>query len=136
MNRILNWLKSKILRQIIVVFLVGFTVLCIQALNYGNSLPLAQADTVKTPEGIYYKGTPEPDQIRNDRQIEGTERQFQESAKNVRRKLNLDEPVPEATKEFLDDVQTNVERTVEPITGNRRGYYQEKIPKSSIRDNR
>ncbi|WP_311381504.1 hypothetical protein ACOWPH_25950 [Anabaena sp. PCC 7938] len=87
---------------------------------------VAQADTVKTPEGIYYKGTPNAAELRND------QKRYKDTGDNIKEKLNLDESIPESTREFLDDVQTNVEKSVEPITGTRHGYYQENVPPERV----
>ncbi|MBD2692232.1 hypothetical protein [Anabaena catenula] len=129
MNQFLNFLQRKFFPSIVVISLVTFTFFGFPALNYSNSL--AQADTVKTPEGIYYKGTPDTGKIRNDKSVENAPKKLKETAENIKERLNLDEPVPDATKEFLEDVKTNVEKTVEPITGNRRGFYQENVPEKS-----
>jgi hypothetical protein len=58
MTRVFSWIQNVILRRIMVVFLMGLAFLGMQAFGYSNSM-VAQADTVKTPEGIYYKGTPD-----------------------------------------------------------------------------
>lgn len=42
---------------------------------------------------------------------------IQKVADNVREKLNLDEPIPQSTKDFLNDVQQKVDDVVAPITG-------------------
>jgi hypothetical protein len=128
MNRFFDRLQKIILRQILVIFLLGLTFLGIQAFNDDNSMLLAQADTVKTPEGVYYKGTPDDGAIRNDQQVENTQRKLRENANNIRERLNLDEETPEATKEFLESTQRRFEESVEPITGTKHGYYQENIP--------
>ncbi|KZL47755.1 MULTISPECIES: hypothetical protein [Cyanophyceae] len=132
MKRVFSWLQNILLRQIFIVFLIGVTFFSFQIFNYGNDI--AKADTVKTPEGIYYKGTPDNNApIRNDQQVKNAQKNLKETAENVREKLNLDEPTPKATKEFLDSVQTQVEETVEPITGTRHGYYQENRPEMNNR---
>ncbi|MEA5517180.1 hypothetical protein [Nodularia sp. UHCC 0506] len=125
MNRVFSWLQNTFLRQIIIVFMISFAFFSFQIFNYGNDI--AKADTVKTPEGIYYKGTPD------DQQIENAQKNLKETAENAREKLNLDEPTPKATKEFLDSVQTQVEDTVQPITGTRHGYYQKNRPETNKR---
>ena len=126
MKRVFSWLQNMLLRQIIVVFLIGLAFFSFQIFNYGNDMLLAKADTVKTPEGIYYKGTPNNNAPGgNNQPIDNAQKNLKETAENVREKLNLDEPTPKATKEFLDSVQNQVEDTVEPITGTRHGYYQE-----------
>lgn len=103
--------------------------------------------TVTTPEGIYYKGTPDDsvhnrinEQVNNNKSVfdaseatknnpqnrveEKSENPFQEAIETVREKLNLDEDLPRSTKEFLKETEEAVEETVEPITGTRKGYYQ------------
>lgn len=127
---------KNILRQIVIISLLVLTLFGIQFMNYGKSMPMAQADTVKTPEGIYYKGTPDMGKVRNNQQLENAQERLKETTENVREKLNLDEPIPDSTKEFLQDVQTNIEKTVKPITGSNRGYYQDNIPESPVRNNR
>jgi hypothetical protein len=136
MNRIFSWLQNIILRQIVVVFLIGFTFFGIQAFNYGNTMLLADAQvqgTVTTPEGTYYKGTPDNRGIRNDNQVDNAQKNLKQRADSVRDRLNLDQPTPEGSKEFLDSAQTNVEKAVEPLTGTRHGYYQENIPEAQTK---
>lgn len=124
MKRTLSWLQNRFLRQISTILILGFVFFSFPAFSYSNSMLVAKADTVKTPEGIYYKGTPDEGKFGNEGQLENAQRKLKEAGDNVRKKLNLDEKTPEATKEFLDSVKNKVEKTVEPITGNRRGYYQ------------
>ncbi|MBD2384989.1 hypothetical protein [Cylindrospermum sp. FACHB-282] len=139
MNRIFAWLQNTILRQFMIVCLVGFAFFGMQALNSSNTILLAEAqiqETVKTPEGIYYKGTPDNRATINDNQVENAQNRLKETTKDVRDKLNLDEEIPESTKQFLDSAQTKVEEAVEPITGRRHGYYQENIPQTGTTDRR
>jgi uncharacterized protein YjbJ (UPF0337 family) len=76
-------------------------------------------ETVKSPYGYYYKGTPDEAKIENqtNNNVDTGKNPLQSIADNVREKLNLDEPLPESTKEFLDSTQKRVEKAVEPITG-------------------
>lgn len=136
MNRIFSSLQNIILRQIVVVFLIGFTFFGIQAFNYGNTMLLADAQvqgTVTTPEGTYYKSTPDNRGIRNDNQVDNAQKNLKQRADSVRDRLNLDQPTPEGTKEFLDSAQKKVEKAVEPLTGTRHGYYQENIPEAQTK---
>jgi hypothetical protein len=141
MNRIFSYLKSFLLGQLVILILVGFTFFELQAVNYSDIL-VASADTVISPEGIYYHGTPDEDinkDISNkydgNRIVDSAKNNLQETtesskntlrdvADNVREKLNLDEPLPRSTKEFLKLTEERVEKTVEPVTGVRQGYYQ------------
>jgi hypothetical protein len=133
MQRLFSWLQNMLLRQIIIVFFLSFVFFSFQIFSYGNDF-LAKADTVTTPEGIYYKGTPNNNApIRNNQQVDNAQKNLKGTAENVKEKLNLDEPIPKGTKEFLDSAQTKVEETVEPITGKRHGYYQENRPEAHNR---
>ncbi len=85
-------------------------------------------ETVKSPYGIYYKGTPDEtkvgNQANNINNNVDSKNPLQSIVDNVREKLNLDEPLPESTKEFLDSTEKRVEKAVEPITGTKEGYHQ------------
>lgn len=56
------------------------------------------------------------------------ENKFQDAFENVKEKLNLDEPIPESTREFLRDVKGQTDEAVAPITGPTSGYYS--VPSS------
>jgi translation initiation factor 2 alpha subunit (eIF-2alpha) len=151
MNKVISWLKNGVLRQIVTVVLVAVSVFVIQFFGTSNALQ-AQADTVKSSEGIYYKGTPDyqgntkdndlgekvkqnlketTDGIReNLKTPEGTyykgrpdysakfsdaddtetgnildkaKQNLEKTAEDVKEKLNLDEPVPQSTKDFFQN---------------------------------
>ncbi|MEH2284845.1 MAG: hypothetical protein V7K90_26595 [Nostoc sp.] len=126
MNRVISWLRNIRIFQIVVVFLVGFMFLLGQAFTYAN---IALAD-VKTPEGTYYKGTPnEQGEIRNDTQINNTQNPqnsqnpIQSAVDNIREKLNLDEKAPEATKEFFDPAKNTTGDKTSSSDAGREGYY-------------
>jgi hypothetical protein len=128
---------NRLIFRLLVISFVVFTLLGLPAFSSKNTILLAKADTVTTPEGVYYKGIPEQGKITSDQQNENNPRYFQDRSKNIREKLNLDEPVPESTKDFFEDIRTNVGKTLEPITGSKNGYYQENIPPEKIlRDKR
>ncbi|MFN6495940.1 MAG: hypothetical protein RMX65_002680 [Nostoc sp. DedQUE01] len=121
MNQLISWLKNIRIRQMIVVFLVGFMFLFGQAFSYGN---VAQADVI-TPEGTYYKGVPDGQgDIRNDNQIRNTQNKLKNAADNVREKLNLDEKTPRATKEFFDSTKNKAADRTSRSQRDTEGYYQ------------
>ncbi|NJR76224.1 MAG: hypothetical protein HC773_26910 [Scytonema sp. CRU_2_7] len=94
--------------------------------NVGESVSRSARETVKSPEGTYYKGTPNRDNISKSNKVAQNDKNpLQEAADNVREKLNLDEELPRSTKEFLKSTEKRVEKTVEPVTGKPEGYYQE-----------
>ncbi|WP_041555304.1 hypothetical protein [Nostoc sp. PCC 7524] len=123
MNRVIAWLQNFLLRQVLIVCLIGATFFVGQCFISGSAI-IAQAD-VRTPEGTYYKGTPNNEGIRNDTQVRNAQEKLRETADNVREKLNLDEATPKATKDFQKSVQRKAGEAVEPITGTQRGYYQQ-----------
>lgn len=109
--------------------------------SQAKSRTQASGGTVTSPEGVYYKGVPDDDVHRNLKQnnypsdtknyntsggniIEEVKEKLQETAETVTEKLNLNEETPRATKEFLRSTEKQVEKTVEPVTGTRSGYYQ------------
>ncbi|WP_017317294.1 hypothetical protein [Mastigocladopsis repens] len=89
----------KRLRQILTVFLVGLTFFVMQALGYGNALQAQAEETVKSPEGIYYKGTPsdtssDTSNIQNDNKlVEKARKNLKETADNVREAIAPNETV-------------------------------------------
>jgi hypothetical protein len=72
-----------------------------------NETEEAQGETVKSPYGYYYKGTPEEGKVEKHANNIKSENPLKEIADNVREKLNLDEPLPESTKEFLNSTEKN-----------------------------
>ena len=113
--RQINLRLSQIYRAILVVFAVLF----VQGFGNINVLP-AQADTVKTPEAKYYNAQP----TEKDKQlVDNAKNNLKGIGENVREKLNLDEPLPESTKEFLNSSKNKVDEVVNPITKESRGYY-------------
>lgn len=134
-------LKKHFLRRIIAVILIAFTFLFVDVLS-NNLIQPAQAqvmtpeeyaeqantlnrnmDSANHREGYYREKTFEQSQ---ESPIEKAKTSLKEGAENIKEKLNLDEPVPQATKDFLHSTQQKVEETVEPITGTEHGYYQYK----------
>lgn len=90
------------LRQILTVFLVGLTFFVMQAFGYGNRLIAQAEETVQSPVGIYYKGTPsdtssgksfntssDTSKIQNDNKlVEKARKNLKETADNVREKVS------------------------------------------------
>ncbi len=76
-----------------------------------------------TPEAESYQVEPN---YTGKNAVETIKEKLESAKENVVEKLNLNEPLPESTKEFLSDVESKVDETVEPITGEQEGYYKEK----------
>ncbi|MBW4449935.1 MAG: hypothetical protein KME38_24625 [Spirirestis rafaelensis WJT71-NPBG6] len=119
----MNLLKLFRIRQIIKAILIVFALCCIQTLSYSPALS-AQADTIKTPEAKYYNVEP----TEKDKElVDNAKNNLKDIGDNIREKLNLDEPLPQSTKEFLNSSEKKLEDTIEPITGKKQGYYQNNI---------
>ncbi|MCP6762666.1 MAG: hypothetical protein NHB32_28800 [Fischerella sp. CENA71] len=134
MNRVISLVKNLRLRQIMTVVLAGLTIFVMQA--FSNVLPAQADDTVKSPYGYYYKGTPDENVVNRDfdqnrnlinnekSTVDNAKNNLKNTADNIREKLNLDEQVPQSTKDFLKSTKEKTENLVEPITKSREGYYQ------------
>jgi hypothetical protein len=57
MKNVISFFQTLLLRQVFTIFLVTFTF--IAAPVFSNSMLVANAETVLSPEGVYYKGTPD-----------------------------------------------------------------------------
>jgi len=124
MNRVISWLQSIRLRQIITVFLVGLTFFISTAFDkYGNELQ-AQAEPV-TPEATNYKLDKTDTQLRIN--AENVKEKAQDTAKNakestqdagknlfqnIREKLNLDEPIDPGTKQVIKQIEETASEVV------------------------
>ncbi|WP_038296259.1 MULTISPECIES: hypothetical protein [Nostocales] len=116
-----NWQLNLQFSQILKAILVVFAVLILQLFGDINVLP-AQADTVKTPEAKYYNAQP----TEKDKElIDNAKKNLEDIGENIREKLNLDEPLPESTKEFLNSSENKVDEVVNLLTRESRGYYEE-----------
>ena len=120
MKQVTSLLQNLSLRKILTLFLVGVTVVVIQAFGFINASP-ALAEAV-TPEATSYQvDQVETKSIKKDN---GLIEKVKETADTVREKLNLDEPIDPGTKEVFNSVEKQVEKTVKPITGKEKGSYQ------------
>ncbi|MBD1921703.1 hypothetical protein H6F77_11430 [Microcoleus sp. FACHB-831] len=106
MNRVTSWVQSIRLRQLLTAFLLGITLLFSSGLgNFGN-MNQALAEAV-TPEAKSYQ-VDNTDSNGSDAKDGGNS-----FIDNIVEKLNLNEPVPPATKEFLSDVQDSASDAVQ-----------------------
>ena len=111
MRQISSWLQNRVLRSIWMIFLVGVTFLVNPELNKIDFLQTVSSNTVKTPEGIYYQGTPDWEQVQREESEEGSiGKKIQETAETIKEKLNLNEPLPKSTKDFFQLQKTGDEQ--------------------------
>jgi hypothetical protein len=118
MIRVIRGLQKIQLRQVLSAFLAGMMLFLGATLGQLSYVPVAQA--AATPEATQYNsdgnktGTASGIQIdtknaqknlqRNTEDGGGFVGAIKDAAENVTEKLNLNEPLPESTKEFLDGV--------------------------------
>jgi hypothetical protein len=122
MKKLVYWFKSLILKRTDAVAAIGLSLLLISALSYPNMA--AQAATL-TPEASRYS-VPEPDSpidINNNNPIENLKENLEDTKETIVEKLNLNEPLPESTKDFLRSTENRIEDTFEPITGGDKPSY-------------
>ncbi len=113
--------KNTMLKRIVAVVLMGLSFVFISAFNYPNMAVQAKA---LTPEASEYS-VPNPDSrinIDSNSPIENLKESLKDTGDNIREKLNLDEPLPQSTKDFLRSTEEKIEETVEPITGKQKYY--------------
>ncbi|MGV0024244.1 hypothetical protein [Phormidesmis priestleyi] len=91
--------------------------------------------TLDTTKDVYHgdnEGTSvsDPSRVtrrdRRDESMRNTGNKIKDITETVREKLNLDEPIPESTREFLSDVENKVDNTVGKVSGEKPGYYKAK----------
>jgi hypothetical protein len=73
-----------------------------------------------------YHGDNETESVHDRRaeSIRSTGNKLKDIAETVKEKLNLDEPIPESTKEFLNDVENTVDNTVGKVSGEKPRYFK------------
>jgi hypothetical protein len=124
MKRIISLFQNILLRQIVIVFLIGAVFFTIEAFNYNHAVQ-AQVTPEEYSERVQ---TLDRERFGEDKNPLGKAKtSFKGTVENVKEKLNLDEPVPQSTKDFLNSVQQKAEDTVEPLTRTEHGYYQDNI---------
>ncbi|MBE9215916.1 hypothetical protein IQ247_25185 [Plectonema cf. radiosum LEGE 06105] len=120
-KKIVCWWQNFIIKRTDAVVLIGLILIFISVFSYPNIA--VQAATL-TPEATEYN-VPNPDSrinLDNNNPIENIQQNLKYAADNVREKLNLDEPLPESTKDFLQSTEQKIDETVEPITGKQKYY--------------
>ena len=122
MNRVIPWLQSLRLRQIITVFLVGLTFFVSTAFDMHGNLLQAQAETSnQSPEN---QASVKAERIKENaeksaklladegKQVKNRAAESTQDSGNpiaaVREKLNLDEPIDPGTKQAAEELKETV----------------------------
>ena len=112
MNRVISLFKKIQIRQIAVVFLAGIAFFSFQAFGYGNLLS-AQAGTL-TPEAKSYQTE---SNYAGKEAVDTAKKQTGNALENIVEKLNLNEPTPQETKKFFNQVKESPVKALAPETG-------------------
>jgi hypothetical protein len=110
MKRVISLLQTIRLRQLVAGFILGITLLLSSGGGYAQAQPFT-AEPMTPEANSYQVDRTDADHVKNKAQdagkdvIENSENKIKSVADNIREKLNLDEPLPRSTKEFLNDVQ-------------------------------
>ena len=109
MNTIISKVQKLRLRQTLTAVVVGMIFFISAALGVlGSALPAA-AEPV-TPEAKSYEVSPAEREVRTPESGQGLGESLKNTAETVREKLNLDEPLPESTRDFIKQIKG------EPVT--------------------
>lgn len=114
MNRLTSWLQNFLVRVVLTTLLVGIAVL-----GFGNQLT-AQAVPFSAEAATYQGNRTDTDNELSktgNQQVDNPRQNLKDTADNIREKLNLDEPIPQSTKDFFNSVQESVKETAETVTG-------------------
>jgi predicted PurR-regulated permease PerM len=111
MNRVISWLESIRLRQLVTVLLV--TIAFLFSTAFGNTYQQSAQAKALTPEAQQYHSEGGEEFQKAVKNTQESGKNIVESAKeNIIEKLNLNEPIPPATKEFFQDVKENTQQAV------------------------
>jgi hypothetical protein len=99
MNRVISWLQQLQLRQILTTLAIGLIFFLTAFGQFSYDLQ-AQAASL-TPEARNYQ----VDNSEPAKNVQKAEQGLKGAAENVREKLNLDEPLPESTKDFFKQIR-------------------------------
>lgn len=119
-KKLVYWLQNLINKRTDAVILIGLSLIFVSVFSYPN---IAEAKPL-TPEATSRYQVPDADyriDIDNKKPVEN----LKETKDTIVEKLNLNEPLPESTKDFLRSTEDKINDTVEPITGKKKPYYSE-----------
>ncbi|WP_341530907.1 hypothetical protein WKK05_17510 [Nostoc sp. UHCC 0302] len=127
MTHVISWLRNLRLRQVITVVLAGLTVFVMQA--FGYTLPAQADNTVRTPEGTYYKGTLDVrESVRNDNPLgERASRILKDTTDGDRARTNLRDTADNAKRNLRDTVD-NARRNIGDTVRTPEGTYYKGTP--------
>ncbi|MDF5731881.1 MAG: hypothetical protein PUP92_28720 [Rhizonema sp. PD38] len=117
--KVISLLKNLSVRQILTVFIVGLTVFVMPAFG-GNALQAQADNTVESPQGIYYKGTPDGGEVRSDSTnneiFHKTKANLKSTVDSVKENLKTDKlKTPEATKYKAEPGKVSLNHENKPV---------------------
>ncbi|MBV6622273.1 MAG: hypothetical protein KI793_04835 [Rivularia sp. (in: Bacteria)] len=115
-QRLIYWIQNIVKKRTDAVVLIGLGLVFVSVFSYPN---IAVAKPL-TPEATTKYQVPDADSkidIDDKKPVENLKESFKETKDTIVEKLNLNEPLPESTKDFLRSTEDKIEDTFEPITG-------------------
>ncbi len=119
-KKLVYWFQNLINKRTDAVILIGLSLIFVSVFSYPN---IAEAKP-PTPEATSRYQVPDAD-YRIDIDDKKPVENLKETKDTIVEKLNLNEPLPESTKDFLRSTEDKINDTVEPITGTKKPYYSE-----------
>lgn len=122
MKKLVYWFKSLILKRTDAVVLIGLSLIFVSVFSYPN---IAVAKPL-TPEATSRYQVPDADSkidIDDNKTAKNLKENLRDTKETIVEKLNLNEPLPESTKDFLRSTEEKIEDTLEPITGGEKPSY-------------
>ncbi len=116
MKKLVYWFKNLINKRTNAVALIGLSLIFVSVFSYPN---IAEAKPL-TPEATNRYQVPDADSridIDGQKPVKNLKENLKDTKETIVEKLNLNEPLPKSTKDFLRSTEEKVENTLEPITG-------------------
>lgn len=116
LKKLVYWFKNLINKRTDAVVLIGLSLIFVSVFSYPN---IAEAKPL-TPEATSRYQVPDADtkiDLDDKKPVQNLKENLKDTKDTIVEKLNLNEPLPESTKDFLRSTEDRIEDTFEPITG-------------------
>ena len=120
LKKLVYWFQNLINKRTDAIVLIGLSLIFVSIFSYPN---IAEAKPL-TPEATSRYQVPDADS-RIDIDDKKPVKNLKDAKDTIVEKLNLNEPLPESTKDFFRSTEDKIQDTVEPITGTKKPYYSE-----------
>lgn len=115
-EKVVYWIKNLLNKRTDAVVLIGLSLIFVSVFSYPN---IAEAKPL-TPEATNRYQVPDAEtkiDIDDNKPVQNIKKNLNDTKETIVEKLNLNEPLPKSTKDFLRSTEDKIEDTFEPITG-------------------